>query len=220
MLIPMQCRCELLRCCMASECPVMWMTRTVDLWMSTGSRFGVIKDVARRISNTYYVLVLKQFSSLSHEDRSRRRRRRRRRRRPLLPLPPTPRGVQLAAWERDGYVIVRGLLSPAECARLERAVTCDGGIEEHAYGRDDGNTGARGMALWNHPGNDVTGAIARIPRVRKTMERLLGGPVYHHTKLMMKDAKRVATPLASGLWILGQQRLPVPTDGHVLHPDR
>jgi len=44
------------------------------------------------------------------------------------------------------------------------------------------------MALWNHPGDDVTGAIARVPRVRETMERLLGGPVYHyHTKLMMKD---------------------------------
>ena len=98
--------------------------------------------------------------------------------------------LQLAAWERDGYVIVRGLLSPAECARLERAVTCDGGIEEHAYGRDDGNGRRTRMALWNHPGNDVTGAIARIPRVRKTMERLLGGPVYHyHTKLMMKDAR-------------------------------
>ena len=28
----------------------------------------------------------------------------------------------LRDWERDGYVIVRGLLTPAECARLEEAV--------------------------------------------------------------------------------------------------
>jgi len=36
----------------------------------------------------------------------------------------------------------------------------------------------------------VTGMVARIPRVRGTMEFLLGGPCYHyHTKLMMKDAR-------------------------------
>lgn len=96
----------------------------------------------------------------------------------------------LRDWERDGYVIVRGLLTAAECARLEEAVTCDGGIEQHAYGNDDGRGRRSRMALWNHPGDDVTGAIARVPRVRETMERLLGGPVYHyHTKLMMKDAR-------------------------------
>ena len=40
------------------------------------------------------------------------------------------------------------------------------------------------------PGDDVTGMVARIPRVRGTMELLLGGAVYHyHTKLMMKDAR-------------------------------
>jgi hypothetical protein len=44
----------------------------------------------------------------------------------------------LDAFEQDGYCIVRNLLSPAEVARLEEAVKCDGGIEEHAYGRDDG----------------------------------------------------------------------------------
>ena len=98
--------------------------------------------------------------------------------------------AMLEAWNRDGYIIVRGLLSPAECARLEEAVSCDGGIEAHAYGRDDGMGRRTRMALWNHPGNDVTGMIARVPRVRATMEMLLGGPVYHyHTKLMMKDAR-------------------------------
>ena len=55
-------------------------------------------------------------------------------------------------------------------------------------GNDDGRGRRSRMALWNHPGDDVTGAIARVPRVRETMERLLGGPVYHyHSKLMMKD---------------------------------
>ena len=89
-----------------------------------------------------------------------------------------------AAFERDGYVIVRGLLSRGECARLEESVSCDGGIEKHALGRDDGMGRRTRLALWNHPGNDVTGMIARMPRVFKTMETLLGGAVYHyHTKL-------------------------------------
>lgn len=61
---------------------------------------------------------------------------------------------------------------------------------DHAYGRSDGNGRMTKMALWNHPGQDITGMIARIPRVRETMELLLGGKCYHyHTKLMMKDAK-------------------------------
>ncbi len=45
------------------------------------------------------------------------------------------------------------------------------------------------MCLWNHPGQDLTGMVARCRKVAKTMEELLGGEVYHyHTKLMMKEA--------------------------------
>ena len=100
------------------------------------------------------------------------------------------RRALLAAWERDGYVIIKGLLSQAECDRLEASVTTDNGILCHAHGRDDGMGRMTKMALWNHPGDDVTGMVARIPRVRGTMEMLLGGECYHyHTKLMMKDAR-------------------------------
>lgn len=93
------------------------------------------------------------------------------------------------AFDRDGYVIIRGLIQPDECERLERSINADGGIVEHAYGRDDGMGRRTRLALWNNPGNDVTGMMARIPRVRETMTTLLGGDVYHyHSKLMMKDA--------------------------------
>ena len=45
------------------------------------------------------------------------------------------------------------------------------------------------MALWNHPGEDSTGMVGRCEKVAGTMEKLLGGEVYHyHTKLMMKEA--------------------------------
>mmetsp|Transcript_16708 Transcript_16708/g.47802 ORF Transcript_16708/g.47802 Transcript_16708/m.47802 type:complete len:316 (+) Transcript_16708:82-1029(+) len=94
------------------------------------------------------------------------------------------------AWEQDGYILVKGLLQQDELQRLETAVTSDGGIEAHAYGRDDGMGRRTRMALWNHPGRDVTGMVARVQKVAATMSALLGGEVYHyHTKLMMKDAR-------------------------------
>lgn len=94
------------------------------------------------------------------------------------------------AWDQDGYVLIKGLLKKDELTRLETAICSDGGIEKYAYGRDDGMGRKTRMALWNHPGNDVTGMIARVPKVAGTMAALLGGEVYHyHTKLMMKDAR-------------------------------
>ncbi|CAL1548219.1 unnamed protein product [Lymnaea stagnalis] len=46
------------------------------------------------------------------------------------------------------------------------------------------------MCLWNNPGNDTTGALARTRKLAHTAEELLGSPVYHyHSKLMMKDAR-------------------------------
>lgn len=95
-----------------------------------------------------------------------------------------------AAWHQDGYIIVKGLLQSDEVRRLDEAVTQDGGIASHSYGRSDGMGRQTRLALWNHPGNDVTGMIARVPKVARTMESLLGGEVYHyHSKLMMKDAR-------------------------------
>ncbi len=46
------------------------------------------------------------------------------------------------------------------------------------------------MALWKHPGSDITGIIARAQKVAGTIEELLGGEVYHyHAKLLMKKPK-------------------------------
>ena len=88
---------------------------------------------------------------------------------------------------RDGYVIVRGLLTAEEVARVNASCSAEGGVASHAYGRDDGLGRRTRLSLWNHPGNDVLGALARIPRTRGLMEWLLGGEVYHyHSKLMMR----------------------------------
>src|SRR5690606_32646886 len=49
--------------------------------------------------------------------------------------------------------------------------------------------------LWNHPGDDLFGRVARSVRIVEAMEALLGGEVYHyHSKLMLKE------PRVGGAW--------------------
>ncbi len=46
------------------------------------------------------------------------------------------------------------------------------------------------LSLWNHPGDDIYGAICRSRRVVDSMEQLLGDEVYHyHSKLSAKEPK-------------------------------
>ncbi|XP_078580691.1 ectoine dioxygenase-like isoform X1 [Branchiostoma floridae x Branchiostoma japonicum] len=95
-----------------------------------------------------------------------------------------------ADFDKNGYIIVRSLLDSEEVKLLKDALESDEGIIRYAFGRDDGEGGRSRMVLWNQPGNDITGVMARCEKVAGTMEKLLGGEVYHyHTKLMMKDAR-------------------------------
>lgn len=95
------------------------------------------------------------------------------------------------AYERNGYVLVRQLLRAEEVEKVKEAVESSEGIKNYTYGRDDGKNGKSKMSLWNHPGEDITGMLARMERVAGTMQELMGGDeVYHyHSKLMMKDAR-------------------------------
>ncbi|KAK4328123.1 hypothetical protein Pmani_001444 [Petrolisthes manimaculis] len=93
------------------------------------------------------------------------------------------------AYNNDGFVIVRNLLNKTEVAKVREAVEGNTDLHSRAYSRDDGKNRRSKVVLWNHPGNDITGMLARMERVAGTMEQLLDGEVYHyHSKLMMKDA--------------------------------
>ncbi|KAI8482982.1 hypothetical protein Bbelb_392820 [Branchiostoma belcheri] len=82
------------------------------------------------------------------------------------------------------------LLDQEEIKLLKDALESDEGLMRHAFCRDDGEGGKSRLVLWNQPGNDITGVMARCEKVAGTMEKLLGGEVYHyHTKLMMKEAR-------------------------------
>ncbi|MEM7025864.1 MAG: phytanoyl-CoA dioxygenase family protein, partial [Pseudomonadota bacterium] len=102
---------------------------------------------------------------------------------------------QREAFERDGYVLIRGFFDPEEAALLQTAVDRDPAIRSHFYNRGDSEGMATKMALWNHPGDSVYGLAARSAKMVDTMEDLLGGEVYHyHSKITAKE------PHEGGAW--------------------
>lgn len=95
------------------------------------------------------------------------------------------------AYEENGYIIVRNMFSKEEVAKVRSALEDPNGIQKFAFSRSDGKSRNLRFVLWNHPGRDVTGVMARTHRVAGTAEELMGGDeMYHyHTKVTMKDAR-------------------------------
>ena len=92
-----------------------------------------------------------------------------------------------ATFGADGYLIKRGLFSADEVALANRVIETDPAIRGSRLKLADAQGGSTELALWNHPGEDVFGMIARCGRVAGGAERLLGGEAYHyHSKLTMK----------------------------------
>jgi ectoine hydroxylase-related dioxygenase (phytanoyl-CoA dioxygenase family) len=98
--------------------------------------------------------------------------------------------AQVADYERDGYVVVKGLYTKEEIELLHQAALADRALDQKSFGRNDGEGGTVRLSLWNHPGDNVYGMFARSERLVDSMEQLLGGEVYHyHSKMILKDAK-------------------------------
>jgi len=103
--------------------------------------------------------------------------------------------AEIAQFQADGLVFVRGLFDPEETALLRRAMEEDPQVRDHILDRLDANGAATRISLWNRAGDSVYGLAARCARLVDTMEALLGGPVYHfQSKLTAKD------PLVGGAW--------------------
>ena len=102
---------------------------------------------------------------------------------------------QRAAYERDGYVMIRGLFDAEETGLMRAAIEQDPQLRSSLYERKDAEGKSTRMALWNHPGDSVYGLAARSRRVVDTMEDMLGGEGYHyHSKLTAKE------PYDGGAW--------------------
>jgi len=97
---------------------------------------------------------------------------------------------QLAAYHRDGYVLVRSLFDAEEMDTLLQYAKSDGVLAGTAYGRKDAEGNVSRLALWNHPTDDLYGLFSRSPRLVHAAEKLLEDEVYHyHTKMMLKEPK-------------------------------
>ncbi len=100
-----------------------------------------------------------------------------------------------AAFDRDGYVSKPGFFDAEEVALLRHAIATDPAIAANVTRLDDSKGASTELALWNHPGDDLFGMVARSARVVDGMETLLRGAVYHyHSKLTMKR------PRVGGAW--------------------
>ncbi|MEO6966175.1 MAG: phytanoyl-CoA dioxygenase family protein [Acidobacteriaceae bacterium] len=96
----------------------------------------------------------------------------------------------VSSYRQDGYVLVRSMLDAEEIDLLGRAAREDRILDQHSYGRADGEGGTVRLSLWNHPTDTIYGAVARSESIVNSAEKLLEGEVYHyHSKMIMKDAK-------------------------------
>lgn len=97
---------------------------------------------------------------------------------------------QVADYHDVGYVIARDMFDSTEIDLLRRSAKDDRAHNDHAMNRADGEGGHVRVSLWNHPGNGIYGMFARCHTIVDSMEKLLGGEVYHyHSKIIMKDPK-------------------------------
>jgi ectoine hydroxylase len=115
------------------------------------------------------------------------------------PLPtlimPTLSAELLAQYDRDGFLVFPKMFDDEEIELLRRSAKEDKALDDHAFGRADGEGGTVRLSLWNHPGDGIYGAFARAHRLVDTAEQLLRDEPYHyHSKMIMKDA------LVGGAW--------------------
>lgn len=103
------------------------------------------------------------------------------------------------AFQRDGYLMKRNVFTSNEMSILNDAFEHDSALRRRLFGLDYGLGNTNEIAMWNHPGDDSFGAIARGERLVRASEDLLGDEVYHyHSKITSKR------PGSGGTWVWHQ----------------
>lgn len=103
---------------------------------------------------------------------------------------------QKAAYEKDGYVIVKGFLAKDEVGHLYDIATGDDVLKSKAFDFNDQSGKRTKLTLWFTPGDDAYGLLTRSEAMVSAVQDLLGeGEVCHfHSKLMQKE------PQVGGAW--------------------
>ena len=96
-----------------------------------------------------------------------------------------------SAYDRDGFLIVRGFFSPDETALLHRLAN-DESVTSKGFDLLDQSGKKTRLTLWFTPGDDTFGLMSRCERMVSAVQQLLGdgGKVCHfHSKVMQKQPK-------------------------------
>jgi phytanoyl-CoA hydroxylase len=104
---------------------------------------------------------------------------------------------QIAAFRRDGYLIVPRFFSTEENSLLLRIATQDETLKSHAYDVKDETGKNSRLTLWFTPGEDIYGLVSRSERMVHGADALLEGDsavCHYHSKLMQKE------PRVGGAW--------------------
>src|ERR1044071_9932363 len=102
---------------------------------------------------------------------------------------------QVSSFEADGYILVPELFDSEEIRLLGDVARADAELAAGIRERHDTQGGVTTLSLSNDLGEDIYAAVVRSRRIVDTMERLLGGEVYHyHHKMNMK------APYVGGAW--------------------
>src|SRR5262249_36377285 len=102
---------------------------------------------------------------------------------------------QAARFQEDGYLFVENLLDAEEVDLLLKIARADHRLAQESRAVGDKQGGQSRISLRNDLHDDIYSAIVRSRRMADTMERLLGGEVYHyHHKMTMKE------PFTGGAW--------------------
>jgi phytanoyl-CoA hydroxylase len=104
---------------------------------------------------------------------------------------------QEAAYQRDGYLIVRNFLSQPEIEKLYKIATADEVLRNHAFDLNDQSGKKTKLTLWYNPGDDAFGLLTRSRRMVDGADQLMDGDsavCHFHSKLMVKE------PRVGGAW--------------------
>ena len=83
------------------------------------------------------------------------------------------------------FILVRGLFTHCEMAKIKDCVEKSEDIKQHSYGREDSKGRLSKLCIWNLAGNDVLGMVVRSQKIAGTARDLMGGDeIYHyHSKV-------------------------------------
>ena len=80
--------------------------------------------------------------------------------------------AELLEFEKNGYVFIPNLLNREETDLLFAAAKSDPMLMSNAFDVADTQGGKSRLSGWSHPGDDIYGIVARVPRVVDRMEAL------------------------------------------------